>query len=89
MPKVYINDFGLIKFTRGLEFNNYMFIDGETIENYVYNYLNEKFDKDNIYFYRTISKSEIDFVIKNENKFILAEAKFRNEPKYPSSYKEI
>ncbi|MBI5206757.1 MAG: DUF4143 domain-containing protein [Candidatus Firestonebacteria bacterium] len=89
MPKVYINDFGLIKFARGLEFNNYMLIAGEEIENYVYNNLKNKFEKDYIYFYRTISKSEIDFVIKDENKFILVEAKFRNEPKYPSAIKKF
>jgi predicted AAA+ superfamily ATPase len=40
----------------------------------------KKFEKKQIYFYRTISKAEIDFVVeKSYKKYLLIECKYRNK----------
>jgi predicted AAA+ superfamily ATPase len=42
--------------------------------------LSKKFDKRQLYFYRTISKSEIDFIIeKSYEKYIIIEVKYKNK----------
>jgi len=80
MPKIFINDLGIKKIVlrEGTQLD-YDFIAGSAIENYVYLGLKQQFDADNIYFYRTISKSEIDFVVQNQEKLILIESKFTNK----------
>ncbi len=85
MRKVYVNDLGIRKYFTGVEYENYAFIDGNSIENFIYNELKKNVEYENIYFYRTISKSEIDFVIKRKANLILFESKFRNVVKMPQS----
>jgi len=89
MPKVYVNDFGIKKYFIGTQYNSYTLLDGNSVENYVYNSLKKKFDKESIYFYRTVSKSEVDFVIKEKQDFILMEIKFRNKIKLPYPVKRF
>ena len=82
MNKVFINDFGMrnVLLDKGSE-NNFFYDDirGEEAENFVYLELKQKISPGNPYFYRTISKAEIDFIIFREEKFIPLEVKFRNK----------
>ncbi len=62
MPKVYINDFGI----KNIVLNNNLplsLLTGAERENFVYNALKERYEKDQIKFYRTVSKAEIDFIL--------------------------
>ena len=53
---------------------------GDEVENFVYNELSRKYDKDNLFFYRTVSKAEIDFVIENSyDNYSIIEVKYRNK----------
>ena len=81
MPKVFINDFGMRNVLLNKGSKKGLFYDelkGEEIENFVYLELKQKV-LGNLYFYRTISKAEIDFLISREEKFIPLEVKFRNK----------
>jgi uncharacterized protein len=97
MPKVYFQNLGVINYFNNQNILNIDTIDGSFIENFIYTVLSEKIDKNNIYYYRTISKSEIDFLIKIENKFIPIEVKYRNKVlnmptsvnNFESNYKNI
>lgn len=80
-PKIYCNDFGIIKSTTGNpEILDYNLIGGETIENFVFGELNKIFLNENIFFYRTISGAEIDFIIKKDFLYSI-EVKFRKKIK--------
>jgi predicted AAA+ superfamily ATPase len=81
MPKVFVEDIWI---------KNYVLWEIESIwkkidlwketENFIYNELTKKFEKRQIYFYRTISKAEIDFVVeKSFEEQILIECKYRNK----------
>ncbi|MDA3926527.1 MAG: ATP-binding protein [Kiritimatiellae bacterium] len=64
MPKVYFNDLGL----RNFFVNNFSPIGmredkGALIENYVYLLLKHKYDSENVRYWRTQSKKEVDFVV--------------------------
>lgn len=87
MPKVYMNDFGIRNTI--LQSNapeNY--IAGNERENFIYNTLKEQFDRESIKFYRTISKSEIDFIVEGNGYKIPIEVKsIKKEIKAPSSLK--
>ncbi|MCK4668328.1 DUF4143 domain-containing protein, partial [Candidatus Dependentiae bacterium] len=89
MQKVYLNNIGLLKQFTGIEYDRYLLINGKSIENFVYNNLRSTFDKGNIFFYRTISKSEIDFIVKSKDELIPVEVKFRQKPKVPISIKRF
>lgn len=64
MPKIYFLDLGLRNFFKG-DFNLFHLREdkGFLLENAVFRQLLEKYDKDDIRFWRTIQKKEIDFVI--------------------------
>ncbi len=79
MPKVYSSDFGFDKvLARKPAVDSYEFIDGATIENFVFKELLNRISEDNLFFYRTVSKSEIDFIVQKEEKLIPLEVKFQN-----------
>ncbi len=79
MKKFYLNDLSFSTLYRGLRFNNFYFISRNIIENFVYLCLKNKYD---VYYYRTKSKAEIDFVLKKGQTLIPVEVKFTNKLKY-------
>jgi len=82
MPKVYFSDFGIARiFTNRDIVNSYFEINGSDIENFVFNELMERYGDDSIYFHRTISKSEIDFIVESDSRLIPVEVKFTNSPR--------
>ncbi|MFW5831326.1 MAG: ATP-binding protein [Prolixibacteraceae bacterium] len=64
MPKVYFKDTGMRNsaLNRFYDFNTRE-DQGQLLENYVYKRLTNLYDKDNIKFWRTADKKEIDFVV--------------------------
>jgi predicted AAA+ superfamily ATPase len=64
MPKVYFKDPGLRNIALN-RFYNFSSRDdqGAILENYIHSRLSELYDQDNIKFWRTVDKKEIDFVI--------------------------
>jgi hypothetical protein len=86
MPKEYILDLGI---------RNYLLRDfsldgdiGDLVENFVYLSLLSCFEKDYLNYYRTVSGSEIDFVIETDRaKNILCEVKYRRKVKAPLAFK--
>jgi len=83
MPKVFINDIWVANSLLWRKFDNLDFVPWNLIENYVYNIFFLNFDFDQIYFYRTISKAEIDFVISTPNLLVPIEVKYRKISKIP------
>ncbi|MFC1797778.1 DUF4143 domain-containing protein [Patescibacteria group bacterium] len=50
------------------------------VENFVYTELRKVYKKDQIFFYRTVSKAEIDFIIEEGlESYIPIEVKYRNK----------
>lgn len=97
MPKVYAEDSGIIRYATGVSVSEYSMIPGSLAENFVFLVLKGLED---IFFYRTKSGGEIDFLIKKAGNFILVEVKFSKKPSvprmmenfdrsYPVSYKII
>ena len=80
MPKLYFEDLGI----RNMIVNDFRKLDlrnnlGAIAENFIFNELNKKLAvTDELYFWRTISKQEVDFVLKKENKIIPIEVKYQN-----------
>ncbi len=90
MQKVYANDLGLRKYYERRNFTDYFLIPGNVIENFVFRQILENFKREDILFNRTISGSEIDFLIQiNPNEFILCESKFRNLTRVPVSIRNF
>jgi len=89
MPKVYVNDTGIYYYFNPIEPLLFDSIAGQIAENYIYNTLKSLKGIDSINFYRTISKSEVDFVIREESKIIPIEVKFRSKVKIPVSLKHF
>ncbi len=88
MPKGYILDLGIRNYVlRDFNFSSKI---GEIIENFVYLTLLSQFEKEYLHYYRTISGSEIDFVIEKDNaKNILCEVKYRSKVKTPLAMKNF
>lgn len=88
MPKIYFNDLWLRNYVLYWNLNILQSQDiWELVENFIYNELKEK---SNIWinFYRTISKSEIDFIFqKSYDELIPIEVKYRNKVSIPESIK--
>jgi len=78
MPKIYFEDTGILNLLRNKKLNNEM--DGNTFKNSIYTYLRREFNINNIYFWRTIAKQEVDFIINNEN-IVPAEVKITYQDK--------
>lgn len=86
MPKVYADDLGIIRFATGATTSEYSMIPGNLAENFVFLHLK---NFGNIYFYRTHSGGEIDFLIKESADFIPVEVKFRKKPQLPRMMKNF
>lgn len=89
MPKIYAEDMGVIRHCTGRSFRDFKIIEGSVVENFVYNRLFLTFSEDNIYFYRTISKSEIDFIVKDKDRLVPIEVKFQKNANIPVSIRNF
>lgn len=78
MPKVYVSDIWIHNSISRKKYDSLDIVPWNIIENIVYNFLLYNNNNDDIYFYRTISKSEIDFILKKENELLAIEVKYRN-----------
>lgn len=82
MPKVYVNDFGIYHCTaQNRMIADFDLLSGSLVENFVYLHLVQQFGSENVFFYRTIAKSEVDFILDLQGKHIPLEVKFRNTVK--------
>lgn len=80
MPKVYFRNTWVINYFSGRNIVNMDTLDGSFVENIAYSMLSDIVpDKNDILYHRTISKSEIDFVVRQWNSFIPIEVKYRNK----------
>ncbi len=89
MPEVYINDTGIYYYFQPQNLLLFDSIAGNVVENYVYNTLKGMKGLNSINFYRTIAKSEIDFVLRKGEITIPVEVKFRSKVKVPVSIKHF
>ena len=91
MPKIFIEDLA-IKNYELWEFDsvyNKINIWAE-VENFIYNELRKMIDKEKIYFYRTVSKSEIDFILEEKYwLYTMLEVKFKSKVKIPLAFKNF
>lgn len=79
MPKVFLLDLGLRNYLLHT-WSSEMAESGRAIENFIYLSLLAQCSPDKIYFYRTISGAEIDFVIEDEfGRLALCEVKYREK----------
>ena len=79
MPKAYFFDIGI----RNQILNNFVDIknrsdNGSLFENFIFIELKQKISQENIFFYRTTSKTEIDFVFEKNNIVYPIEIKYKN-----------
>ncbi len=79
MPKLYFFDLGV----RNAILGNFLEMEsrqdgGALFENFIFMELKNKIARDRIYFYRTATKSEIDFIIEEDLILTLIESKFKN-----------
>jgi len=72
MSKVYFEDLGILNYLNYGEINS--LISGNLFENSIYCYLRRLIDKNSLYFWRTMLKQDIDFIIA-EKKIIPIEVK--------------
>jgi len=78
MKKVYLLDFGLRNFLlKKAQHANLDLIHGSEVENFIYSSLVSIEDEDSIFYYRTISGSEIDFIVTKEDELVPIEVKYR------------
>ena len=89
MQKVYVNDLGIKKYYYNTHIQSYDYIERSLIENFAYNELKPKVEKNKVFYYRTISKSEIDFIINYFGELIPIEIKFTNVNKIPVAIKNF
>lgn len=93
MPKIFVEDISIKNYSLR-EFDSISSkIDlWREVENFIYNELRKIYNKDQIYFYRTISKAEIDFIIEEKyDLYIPIEVKYRNKvwlPKVMKNFEE-
>ena len=91
MPKIFVED---------LAIRSYVLWDfsplhdriniGQEVENFIYNELRKQKEKEKIYFYRTLAKSEIDFVLERKYQlYDLVEVKYRKKVPIPVSMKNF
>ncbi len=82
MPKIYFEDLGIKHL---LERGNFpQKIQGSDLETAIYSILRKSFDSENIHFWRTTKKQEIDFIIENPEQLLVYEAKInvRNRDRF-------
>ncbi len=91
MPKVYINDLGL----RNILINYFSPLEqradkGMLLENFCFRVLSEKFEKDQIKYWRTSDGNEVDFIIETQFlKGFAVEVKFNEQEIKKSKYKKF
>lgn len=85
MKKAYFNDLGLRNYFVN-NFNPIRLNDdrGELLENYVFRLLNDTFDQEDIRYWRTQKKQEIDFIVQEKQAL---EVKFSQDLHKPTKYK--
>lgn len=80
MPKLYFEDVGV----RNMVVNDFRNLDlrndlGNLAENFVFTEINKKLETDyELYFWRTIGKQEVDFILKKSGKLIPIEVKYKD-----------
>jgi uncharacterized protein len=81
MPKIFVEDLSIKNYSlREFDLMENKINIGAEVENFIYNELRKIYNKDQIYFYRTIAKSEIDFVIEQSyNSHLIMEVKYKNK----------
>jgi len=91
-PKLYFYDTGL----RNAVFGEFQSLDnradiGAIIENFVFSELIKSIEKDRLWFYRTTTGSEIDFLFVKGNKTIPIEVKYRisGQKAYPKTFNTL
>lgn len=91
MPKVYINDLGL----RNVLINYFSPLEqradkGMVLENYSFRILTERFDQDQIKYWRTADGNEVDFVVETSYlKGFSIEVKFSEQEVKPTKYNKF
>ncbi len=65
MPKIYFEDLGILNILKNKELSDEF--SGNFFENSIYSYLRRKFNAQNINFWRTAAKQEVDFIINLKN----------------------
>jgi uncharacterized protein len=80
MPKVYFQNIGVLRYLQGGVLENLDTLSGALAENIAYSALRDICGSDLLRYYRTISKSEIDFLIVRPDKITPIEVKYRNHP---------
>ena len=91
MKKVYFFDTGI----RNQIIHNFNYLKtrgdaGALFENYIFNELKTNKDIHELFYFRTKNKTEIDFILRVEEKIILAEAKYQRftHPHIPKAFHE-
>lgn len=81
MPKIYVEDLWIKSYSLREFPSIRQKIDlWSEVENFIYNELSKKVEKKQIYFYRTIAKAEIDFVVEKKfGSYLLFEVRYRNK----------
>jgi len=89
-PKIYFFDLGLRNYLlNNFEEFNYRIDKGNLLENLVFNNLVSNYTKDNIKFWRTQNKNEIDFIVNDTEAYeVKTNLKLINEKKYSLFKKE-
>ena len=88
MPKIYFSDLGI----RNYLVNNFSPIamrqdKGDLLENYLFNVFKAKYGLENVKFWRTQNKQEVDFIIKKQSQKKYAyEVKFQKKNFSQSKY---
>jgi uncharacterized protein len=82
MPKIYFEDTGILNILKNKKI--IPLIDGQLFENSIYNYLRRKYKVKNIYFWRTLAKQEVDFILDQGKPFPL-EVKIKYNGKHIKS----
>lgn len=72
-PKIFFYDSGLLQMLRFKELPKEIM--GDIFETSIFAELVKKYNKNNVYYWRTKDKKEIDFILKNKNKIMPIEAK--------------
>ena len=91
MPKVYINDLGL----RNILINYFSPLEqradkGLVLENFCFRVLSEKFEQDQIKYWRTADGNEVDFIVETQFlKGFAVEVKFNEQEAKVSKYKKF
>ena len=91
MPKVFWNDLGIINYVlwKTLSLKNEIDL-WSIVENFVYRELKNKNKLSKLYFYQTVSKSEIDFILEDfEKNLSIIEVKYRKKVQKPAIFNKF